>query len=63
MVKVWKCFFRMKESGFGDDNLMWVWDERVESMIMPRLWTSGEGEMEEPSKVRSRSPVFLSSAL
>ncbi len=55
-------FLRWKKGELVTD-LMWVRNERVESMITLRLRTSGDGEMVEPSMVRSRSSAFLSSAL
>ncbi|XP_033977990.1 agmatinase, mitochondrial-like [Trematomus bernacchii] len=42
---------------------MWEWKERVESKMTPRLRTSGDGEMEQPSTSRMKSPTFWSSAL
>lgn len=44
-------------------DLMWVWNERVESRMTPRLRTSEDGEMEQPSTWRMKSPVLRSSAL
>ena len=37
--------------------------ERVESRMTPRLRTSGDGQMEQLSTSRRRSPTFRSSAL
>ena len=36
-------------------------NERVESRMTPRFRTSGDGEVEQPSMTRARSPTFLSS--
>lgn len=39
------------------------WKERVESRMTPRLRTSWDGEMEQPSTLRSKSPTIESSGL
>ena len=44
-------------------DLMWVWNEREESRMTPRLRTSEDGEMEQPSIWRRKSPTFWCSAL
>ena len=41
--------------------LMWDRNVGVESMITPRFRTSGDGEVEQPSMTRARSPTFFSS--
>ena len=42
---------------------MWDWNDRVGSRMTPRLRTTGDGVMEQPSTTRSRSSTFLSSDL
>ncbi len=55
-------FLRWKKADLVTE-LMWVWKERVESRMTPRLRTSGDGGMEQPSMWRRKSPIFWSSAL
>ena len=44
-------------------DLMCDSNERVESKITPRLRTSGDGVMEQPSTWRRRSPILWSCTL
>ena len=39
------------------------WKDSVESRMTPRLWTSVDGQIVQPSTSRRRSPTFWSSAL
>eukprot|EP00064_Thunnus_orientalis_P018440 superscaffoldBa00004251_g18539 len=54
-------FLRWKRADLVTD-LMCDWKERVESRMRPRWRTSGDGEMEQPSTSRRKSPTFWSSA-
>ena len=55
-------FLRWKKADLVTD-LMWECKERVESRMTPKLRASGDGEMEQPSTSRMKSPTFRSSAL
>ena len=55
-------FFRQRKADWVTD-LLWDWNERVESMITIRLQASGDGERVDPSMAMNRSLTSLSSAL